>query len=63
MSFDTQIPATAYGVATEAQIQEWLEFALHAGSLNRQNPLYSLEVEACYGSLSWRPLPGQEPKR
>lgn len=62
VSFDAEIPDAVYQKATEADIQDWLQFALHAGPLHVTNPLYSLEVEARYGSVSSRPLPGQDQK-
>lgn len=63
VSFDTEIPDAAYEAATLPEIREWLKFGLHAGSIQTANPLYDLEVEACYGSVSWRVLPGQESER
>jgi len=60
VSFDTEIPDAAHEKATEAHIQEWLQFALHAGPLHVSNPLYSIEVEARYGSVSWRPQAGKD---
>jgi hypothetical protein len=50
VSFDAEVP----DIATDGDIQEWLEFELGAACQMKESPLSTVDLEAERGSVTWR---------